>query len=429
MGFPQLQHEAQPCEASSVGALAVLDALTAQMVVLDRRGTITMANRAWQQFADENGGADPAKIGVGANYLDVCRIAEGADAAEAQAVFNGIRAVLAGEVAAFALEYPCHSPSELRWFLLQATPLPATAGGAVVTHINITSRVLAERALIQAKAELEHAVMERTRDLHDVTDQLRFDIAQRREAEATLTRYAVLLQQQTERLERSNSDLQQFAHVVSHELHEPLRMVASFLTLLRQRYADRLDATAQEFIEYAVDGATRMQRLISSLLTYAQIDQHGERLGPVSCEEALANALAGLRVNIEETGAVVNHGRLPTVHGSGVLLSQLFQNLISNAIKFRSAAPPQILVTAERSGGHWTFGVRDNGIGVAPQDAERIFRMFERGQRRATHAGSGIGLAVCQRIVTMHGGTLWVESVPGNGATFRFTLPAEPAQQ
>ncbi|MBI3779880.1 MAG: PAS domain S-box protein [candidate division NC10 bacterium] len=225
-----------------------------------------------------------------------------------------------------------------------------------------------------------------------------------------------------EELARSNAELEQFGSVASHDLQEPLRMVASFTQLLAKRYRGKLDAEADEFIAYAVDGATRMQRLINDLLTYSRVGRLGKPFELTDCEAVLDRTLADLRVTIEENGAVITHDPLPTLMADVTQLRQLFQNLIGNALKFRSDKPTEVRVGAERTDGTWLFSIRDNGIGIDPQQQDRVFVIFQRLHTRDEYPGTGIGLAICRRIVEQHGGRIWVESEPGKGATFYFTL-------
>jgi PAS domain S-box-containing protein len=233
------------------------------------------------------------------------------------------------------------------------------------------------------------------------------------------------LKARTEELGRSNRELEQFAYVASHDLQEPLRMVTSYSQLLARRYRDQLDADAREFIAFAVDGATRMQGLINDLLKFSRVGTRGKPLAPLALERPLADALANLAVAQRESGANVAHDPLPTVMGDAVQLTQLFQNLVGNAIKFRTpGCAPQIHVGARRCAEGWEVAIRDNGIGIGPEYFERIFVIFQRLHGKEEYPGTGIGLALCKKIVERHGGRIWVESRAGEGSTFRFTLPA-----
>ena len=230
------------------------------------------------------------------------------------------------------------------------------------------------------------------------------------------------LAQRTQELARSNADLEQFAYVASHDLQEPLRMVGSYMQLIEKRYKDKLDKDAREFIEFAVDGAQRMQGMINDLLAYSRIGTKGNPFASIDCEKVLERALGNLRMTIAETGAQITHDPLPTVLGDATQLSQLFQNFIANAIKFRGKGQPQIHVGVEAKDGFWQFAVRDNGIGIAPEYFEKIFVLFQRLHGRSAYPGTGIGLAICKRVVERHGGRAWVESSPGRGSTFLFTV-------
>jgi len=228
-------------------------------------------------------------------------------------------------------------------------------------------------------------------------------------------------------LERSNRELEEFAYVASHDLQEPLRMVGSYTELLARRYRDRLDEEANEFIAYAVDGVQRMQGLINDLLTYSRVGSRGREPEPTDSNAVLARALKNLELAIEDAGAEVEHDDLPEVMADPRQFEQLLQNLLGNAVKYRGSEPPRIRVAAERRNGCWEFSVRDNGIGIDPSYAERVFVVFQRLHGRDEYQGNGIGLSVCKRIVERHGGRIWFESEPGQGTTFHFTLPADRA--
>ena len=242
------------------------------------------------------------------------------------------------------------------------------------------------------------------------------DISVRKAAEADLV-------QNVQDLNRSNQELEQFANIASHDLQEPLRMVASYTQLLSRRYKGKLDSDADEFIAYAVDGASRMQRLIQDLLAYSRVGSKGGNLRDISSDNALQQALQNLRGVIQDSGALVTHDPLPTVMADEIQLIQLFQNLVGNAIKYQKPGVPKVQISAARNGAKkWTFSVKDNGLGIESQYFERIFGMFQRLHKREEFAGTGIGLAICKKIVERHGGRISVESQPGSGSTFRFAL-------
>ncbi len=274
-----------------------------------------------------------------------------------------------------------------------------------------------------------------THQLSQTMESLQAEVAERKRAEEKLRRTVT-------DLEHSNAELQQFAYVASHDLQEPLRMVSSYVQLLARRYKGKLDSDADDFIAFAVDGALRMQTLINDLLTFSRVGTRGKPFEPTDCEAVLGHVLANLKLAIEESGAVITHDALPTVMADSSQLVQLIQNLTDNAIKFRGKETPHVHISATREseiGDHeskstnhelqttnykaWIFSIRDNGIGIDPEFFDRIFTIFQRLHNREEYPGTGIGLAVCKKIVERHGGRIWVESEPGKGTTFFFTIP------
>ncbi|HEX9528088.1 MAG TPA: ATP-binding protein [Streptosporangiaceae bacterium] len=232
-----------------------------------------------------------------------------------------------------------------------------------------------------------------------------------------------VLQAHTEELQRSNSELEQFAYLASHDLQEPLRKVASFTQLLHRRYSGQLDARADQYIEFAVDGAKRMQALINDLLTYSRVGRSAREPALVSSDAALAQARNNLAASIEETGATIETGHLPLVLAELTLLTAVFQNLLSNALKFNGGKPPRIVITTTRDEPFWLFSFTDNGIGIEPEYAERIFVIFQRLHERTTYPGTGIGLAMIRKIIEYFGGRIWLDTTYAEGSRFLFTLP------
>lgn len=242
------------------------------------------------------------------------------------------------------------------------------------------------------------------------------DITQRKEAEYQL-------QQMTDELKRSNQELEQFAYIASHDLQEPLRAVTSYAQMLSQRYQGQLDAKADKWIAYIVDGAIRMQNLINDLLAYSRVGTKGKEFQPTDINTILKQTLINLQISIAEKNATITYDNLPLVMADGGQLIQLFQNLIGNGMKFCQENTPKVHISVTENDQEWLFGVKDNGIGINPEYSDRIFLIFQRLHSRREYSGTGIGLAICKRIVERHGGNIWVESQPEKGATFYFTIP------
>jgi light-regulated signal transduction histidine kinase (bacteriophytochrome) len=315
----------------------------------------------------------------------------------------------------------------LKWILSGGVPTPEDlwdesialvtstimlAGVLCIPPLFFTIKQSAE-ALQRSKEDLEAQVAKRTEELREANAHLAVELDERRRAERLLAHY-------TDDLKRSNAELEEFVYVASHDLREPLRMVASFTQLLAERYHGKLDKDAHAFIGFAVDGATHMQQLLHDLLVYSRAGNNSKPIVLVETNHVVNRATANLWSAIEESQA---QGPLPTVPGDEVQLVQLFQNLLANALKFRDSRPPEIRVSAQEQEGQWLFAVRDNGIGIAPDHQARIFLIFQRLHHRSEYPGTGIGLAICKKIVERHGGLIWVDSEPGQGATFYFTLP------
>ena len=271
-----------------------------------------------------------------------------------------------------------------------------------------------DAAELLARVETHLAMARLRRQLAAQNQLLQREIASREQAQAAL--------------QRSNAELEQLAYAASHDMQEPLRMIASYLQLIERRYSDRLDADGHEFIGFAVEGAKRMQALINDMLAYSRVGTKARAPAPVEAAELMRAVREQLRLAIQESGAEIELGDLPRVHGDAAQLVQLLQNLLSNALKFRGPAAPRIRIDCGAVAGGWCFSVRDNGIGIAPEHAERIFLMFQRLHSRSAYPGTGIGLALCKRIVERHGGRIWVEPADGGGSVFKFTLARDGQQ-
>ena len=368
-----------------------LDLVSVIIVALGSNGSIVLLNRRGYEVL----GFGEEEL-LGRDWLETCVPFH--CRAKARVTF---RSLLDGDIASaeyFECEVLTRAGDE-RIIAWHSTVIRDGSGeiiGTLSAGEDITERKRVEQALRRAHDRLEERVQERTAELAD----------------------------KTRELERSNRELEQFAYVASHDLQEPLRMVGSYTQLLARRYRGRLDKDADEFIGYAVDGVTRMQRLINDLLTYSRVGTKGREPEPTDSDAVLERALQNLQVAIEDNGAEVTHDRLPTVMADDRQLEQLLQNLVGNALKYHGEEAPRVHVSAARNNGNWEFAVRDNGIGIDPKYADRVFVIFQRLHNRTEYSGTGIGLAVCKKIVERHGGRIWLESEPGRGSTFRFTLPA-----
>jgi PAS domain S-box-containing protein len=241
------------------------------------------------------------------------------------------------------------------------------------------------------------------------------DITERKKAEEKLRIFA-------EELEKKNKELEQFTYIVSHDLQAPLITIGGYLRLLERRYKEKLDPKAEEFITTSIEGTIQMQSLIKSLLDYARVDTRRMDFNLINATSVLNQALSNLKATLDESGAVVDYGTLPEVTADPILLSQVFQNLIGNALKFCSEKPPIIHLSAEKKDEEWLFSINDNGIGIPPEQTGRIFEVFQRSHAKSNYQGTGIGLAICKKIIEHHGGRIWVESEPGKGSTFLFTI-------
>ncbi|MGB3266083.1 MAG: response regulator [Microcoleus sp.] len=302
-----------------------------------------------------------------------------------------------------------------------------------LTLRNLQKQLIQQNVLLQEEISSRLAV---EKNLHEKNQILQQEISNRLAVEKALQEQNLLLQQEishrqraesallksNQELARSNAELEQFAYVASHDLQAPLATIASYAQLLEKRYKDQLDSQASKFIGNIVQGCTRMQTLIDDLLEYSRVGRSQKPFQLTDCNQAVHHAIANLQGAIRDSQAVVTYSELPTVTGDFSQIVQLFQNLVSNAIKYRHDVPPAVHITAAKQKENWLFSVSDNGIGIARQHQERIFQIFQRLHTQREYSGTGIGLAICQKIVQRHGGCIWVESQPSQGSTFHFTL-------
>jgi PAS domain S-box-containing protein len=376
----------------------------APIIVWDPTFRITRFNHAFERLTGLRAAEALGK------QLDILFPEESMDAS-----LDHIRRALSGERWE-AVEIPIQkTDGSVRTVLWNSANIYDKEGSKIVTTIaqgqDITERKIAEEELRKTRDELEERVRERTKELSLASEEL--------------ANRAQELARKSEDLARSNAELEQFAYVASHDLQEPLRMISSYVQLLSRRYSGRLDNDADEFIAYAVEGTKRMQQLINDLLAYSRVGTRGRPLEPTDFEQVFREAMANLLVAVEESDAIVTHDRLPTEMADEMQMVQLFQNLIGNAIKFKGHDSPRIHVSARSEGDEWIFSVQDNGIGIDPQFFDRIFTLFQRLHGRNEYPGTGIGLTVSKKIVERHGGRIWLESEPGRGTRFYFTIPRQ----
>lgn len=286
----------------------------------------------------------------------------------------------------------------------------------LIAMIDITSRKKIEIELRKLNEELEMRIQERTKELTVTNLKLQSEIAEREKSEVQLIKILAELQ-------RSNKELEEFAYVVSHDLQEPLRMIASFTSLLSKKIPDNGDPDTKEFMDFIIDAALRMQQLITGILHLSRVTTRGTEFQPVNSGKTLQNAMENLHSAIQNSGAEITYDSMPEIIADPVQIEQLFQNLISNAIKYRNDKYPVIHISARKEDGEWIFCIKDNGIGINPEFHERIFKIFQRLHTRNEYEGIGIGLAICLKIIQRHKGRIWVESDEGKGSTFYFTIP------
>lgn len=378
-------------------AIAAFDALSAHVAILDSAGTVAAVNRAWANFARENGGTS----GLGSNYLDICASANGPDQDDALTIMAGIQAVLRADADVFEMEYPCHSPTEQRYFVARVTRFEQDGQTyAVVAHENITRRKLAELEVRLLNQTLEARVQRRTQELE----------ASRRE-----------LSRQNRELAARNDELSQFASVASHDLQEPLRTLSLHADMLQVRYRGRqLDERADRSLSYIVGQAARARRLVQDILTMADITA-----APVTVQLDLTTLLPDILETLRwPEDRPLRCEDLPPVQANPGQVRQLLTNLLGNALKFSAGRQLNVTLSGTQEGDQVTFEVADAGVGIAEEHAEHVFEMFRRLQNRTESGGNGIGLAVCRKVVERHGGRIWITGNDRGGTSVHFTLPA-----
>ncbi len=360
--------------------IAVIDALPASIALLDAGGRVTSLNGMWKRVLADDRHGIVGRRSPGEQYAEGCQRVGILTPEDASAVAAGISQVITGHRDTFSAEFRLADRD--CWHLIEVVPLDRESfDGSVVVHTDVTER----------------------RRLHE-----------------DLTNHAA-------RLAEANEELQQFAYIVSHDLKEPLRNVISYLQLLARRYGGKLAPDADDFIEFAVKGAKQMSRLLTDLLTYNRLTRDTRAPGRLDLSQLVDGVLVNLHQAIVEADADIAVAPLPAIIADEVQIVSLFQNLIGNAVKYHAPGRrPQVSVSVERDCNCWIFTVADNGLGIAEEYQQKIFQMFQRLHTQHEYDGSGIGLAISKRVVEHHGGTIWVDSAPGLGAKFHFTLPAEP---
>ncbi len=329
-------------------------------------------------------------------------------------------------------EQPIRRDGARLWIRVSAAPLKNTKGeiiGTVAAVTDVTEKKKTDEEIEKYKNHLEELVDSRTKELSNTNELLENEVQQRKKIQEKQQFLLKRLEGMNQELERSNQELEQFAYVASHDLREPLRMISSYIQLFEQKYKDMLDENGIEFIHYIVDGSKRMHELINALLEYSRVGNRDKVLKTVDCNDILSTVKRNLQIAIEEHDARIEYNGLPKIKADQMQLVRLFQNLINNAIKFRGDEPPVIKVQAKERDYDWLFSVSDNGIGIDEEHFKKVFLIFQRLHIRSQYGGTGIGLAVCKKIIERHGGKIWVESEEQKGSTFYFTIPYDPPQE